>query len=330
MRFLFLILLAGILRAEEVPLDLAKEYADTAHNGHRYEVFKDKKFHEVFQDNREKHCCPTLGDQLVTDTKEEDLCFKIWKWSTSILGPKSHIISMLIWKDDSVISFSIEFHGYSEKVPVTASDGLGRECCLRGHMLSSGELVNDDDFHDIRSELMGLSRTVKVKSTKWRLKDMAYPYDYDGFLNSVKAISSFVGKDQSELHYLASEMEDKDQYEDYLSYFDEAKVLRVWSDAGAKVFKAYASKHQLCSDEIDSMQLYKNWLVIHTDCDSVESPGPTPDYFLKRINHEWVLVWDDTAKRDPRYKIWIPKKPDEKEPGIHEENIPKPLRGYHE
>ncbi len=306
MKLLMLLLLAGVLRAEEVSLETAKQYHGDTYSS--YEVAGDT-ITKIYIDNREGHCCPRLGQEPVMDRSEFDMVAKVYNWSQAALGKGHKIININIentrWNGKN---FWVEFSGFSEKFPSTVEAWPDRQCCLAGETNADGSNITANNRD---SELMGLSTTAKVKVTKWRTK---YSIDeYEDFLNSIKVQSAFVDK-FGHLHYLAAEVEEKIVYDkdSYLATFDSRKVRQVWSSEAAKVFKDYAAKNDLCSTDIVAMHLYKNWLVIHTDCDKATSPGPMPNYFFKRIRGKWVLVWDDFSFAERT--------------SIHEEDIPKRLR----
>lgn len=328
MKYLLLILLASGLHAKG---DEVKTREFQVRDSVGIEVFRDKN-----------PCCPEVGNEnLVGDD------IKLFNAIRKMMAVKKvEILSATIFYDKHNLPEKFNVESPNLELPVGAPDGgRGRSCCVWGSIhtkfdegggvsqyqvvASSSAYGWDEDSPWEDHEMMRVSRVSIVKEKIWQ-HHVGTKDSITDFINSHKEIIDFKisGEEIVTLFYLSKVTRDKiDSVDESYNFDRQDEVLSVWSEPAAKVFHAYwDGSQEESNDEVTGMTIYKKWLAIHTDAKGPGRPSSMSDYYLKRIKRKWVVVYDGHAMTDPRFGGWVPKKVDEKQPGITEADIPKALR----
>lgn len=325
MKYLLLILLTSRLCAYEMK---TREFQVRDSVG--IEVFRDKKM-----------CCPEVGTEQLAgdDVKLFNAIRKL------MVAKKVEILSATIFYDEHNLPEKFDIESPGKDLPVVSYGGPSgwHSCCVYGSIhtkfdegggvveyqvaKSSSTYGWDEDSPWEDHELMHVSRTSTVVEKIWQHQEFESKDEMTEFLNTTKGILDFKFQDGNALFYLSKVKQNKiDFIEENYNFDREDEVLGVWiADASDVFHKYWDGSQEESKNKVTGMNIYKRWLVIHTDSKNF-APSPMSDYYLKRIKHKWVVVFDGGADVDPRFGGWVPKKENDKEPGIKWEDIPKSLR----
>lgn len=178
------------------------------------------------------------------------------------------------------------------------------------------------DYGDV--EEMYVSRTAQVKSKKWYVEDVGNVADFVN--DSRNKVIDFKVVGEYKIMYLSEVTETKTTFDKEEYGFDSEKTLNVWSIEAANIFHAYIKK----KDEPDScgivtsMRVRKDWLALGTGCtDDAGDKISNINYYLRRINGKWQVVFDMYEFKDPRYPYDSKLELGARKPGVQFDDLPK-------